>query len=738
MSLSRPATTDRLEEAPALSSHQKQTVQSLEAYRKRDDLTLIDGKTFLSTNPAGDITPPGAPDVGFFYRDTRFLSHLELHVNARHAIVLSSSTEKTFVSQIELTAARATLRESFDLPENTIHIRRQQLLGTEIFFDRFTFLNFNRTEVKLSVELWFDADFADVFEVRGIRRDKHGQFYRPLLEQDCIIFCYRGRDNLLRQTVIEMSPPPTHLSEKNGRWELDLAPSQHTQIEIAVHPVVGEQESRQRSAPQFSHWLSERRGRYEEWRGKVSHFSASQGAFDEVLNTAVSDFHALRITEGKQGVLAAGIPWFATLFGRDSLIGAYQALILDPQLAMDTLRVLARRQGTESNDWRDEEPGKILHELREGEMTLAGEVPFGPYYGSADATPLFLILLSETYNWTADGALVEELLPAAHRALDWIDRYGDIDSDGLVEYSRRSPKGLVNQSWKDSWDANMRPDGTLPPPPLAPIEVQGYVYDAKYRMSLLLRAFGDTTRADQLKREAAAMAKRIEAYWMADSQFYAIALDAAKKPVEIVSSNPGHLLFSRAVSKQRARAIVKRLMREDMFTGWGWRTLSDAEPTFNPLSYHRGSVWPHDNSLIAHGMVLNGFRSPALEIMTSLFEAALNFRNYRLPELFCGVRRGDQDEPVQYPVSCSPQAWASGSWFLMLCSVLGIRPSAPRKELNIVEPQLPHWLDHLRIRHLRIGNSRVDLDFTRRGERTFCNVEKIEGDKLLVNVAFKH
>src|SRR5215472_5237698 len=347
-----------------------------------------------------------------------------------------------------------------------------------------------------------------------------------------------------------MSPAPAHLGEKNGGWELDLAPSEHTQIEIAVHPALGEQESSARRAPEFSHWLSERRRRYEEWRSTVSYFSASHGAFEEVLNTAVSDFHALRIAEDKEGVLAAGIPWFATLFGRDSLIGAYQALILDPRLAMDTLRVLARRQGTEWNDWRDEEPGKILHEFREGEMTCAGEVPFGPYYGSADATPLFLILLSETYNWTADGGLVEELLPAAHRALDWIDRYGDLDHDGLVEYSRRSPWGLVKQSWNDSWDANMRPDGTVSSLPIAPIEVKCYVYDAKYRMSLLLRAFGDTKRADQLKREAAAMAKRIEAYWMADREFYAIALDAAKKPVEVVSSNPGHLLFSRAVPKQ--------------------------------------------------------------------------------------------------------------------------------------------------------------------------------------------
>ncbi len=733
-----PIAIHELEEIPPPRLAQQQLVPTLEGYHKRDDLTLIDGKTFLSTNIAGDIMPSGAADVGFFYQDTRFLSHLELRVNGRHAIVLSSSTENTFASQIELTAARATLRESFDLPQNTIHIRRQQLISSEVFFDRFTFLNFNREEVKLSIELWFDADFADVFEVRGIQRPEHGQFYRPMHRDKSIIFCYRGRDHVLRRTIIDLSPEPSRVEEKCGQWEISLAPSKQAQIELAVQPLVGEVAASRRSTTQLTHYRRERRERFSGWRNSVTHFSASHGAFDTVLNTAVSDFHALRITDGKHEVLAAGIPWFATLFGRDSILASYQALLLDPQLAIDTLRVLARYQGTEYNDWRDEEPGKIMHELRQGEMTCAGEVPFGPYFGSLDSTPLFLILLSETYNWTADQGLVRDLLSTAYRALDWMDHYGDLDGDGFLEYMRRSPKGLANQSWKDSWDANMRPDGSVPPAPIAPIEVQGYVYDAKYRMSLLLRSFGDTERADRLKREAAAMVKRLDAYWMPSNSYYAIALDREKKPVQIVSSNPGHLLFSRAVSRARARAIAKRLMQQDMFTGWGWRTLSNAEKTFNPLSYHRGSVWPHDNALIAHGMALNGFRPLALQVMTSLFEAALNFRDYRLPELFCGVQRREQDEPVQYPVSCSPQAWASGSWFLLLSSVLGLRPSAPRKELNIVDPQLPHWLDHLQIRRLRVGNSRVDLDFTRRHERTFCNVVRIEGEKLLVNVAFKN
>jgi glycogen debranching enzyme len=725
-----------LVEIPSPYVEPRVAFQALEP-RKVNNLTLIEGKTFLSTTVAGDIAPAGAPDVGFFHDDTRFLSYLELKVGGHRAVVLSSSTENTFVSQIELTTGNITLRDSFDLPENTIHIRREQLLGSDTFFDRFTFENFNLGPVQLSIELSFAADFVDVFQVRGCPRSTHGQFYRPVLEGDRLSFYYRGLDGILRHTQIAMRPAPARLDEGAARWDLELPPLKQFQMEVTVIPFV---EGRQPTHPNcdFGANLRRRRENYAEWQSVSTIFSSSHGVFDAALRTAIGDFHALQIPDGNCCTIGAGIPWFATIFGRDSIIASYQALALNPQLATDTLRVLARYQGTEYNDWRDEEPGKILHELRTGEMTRSGEMPFGPYYGSVDSTPLFLILLSETYNWTADDGLMRELLPAAYRALDWIDRYGDLDGDGFVEFLRRSPKGLVNQGWKDSWDANMRPDGTVARPPLALVEVQGYVYEAKYRMASLLRAFGDTARAERLRREASEMGKRLEqAFWMPAAGYYAMALDEKKRSLEVISSNAGHLLFTRILTRERARAVAGRLMHEDMFTGWGWRTLSSAERVFNPLSYHRGSVWPHDNSLIAHGMALNEFRRPVLRLMTALFQAALNFRDYRLPELFCGVQRRENDEPVHYPVSCSPQAWASGALLLILSSVLGLRPSAQRKELHIVNPELPDWLDHLHIRNLRVGKSRVGLDFSRRRDRTFCNVVDIHGDKLLVNVAFK-
>lgn len=705
--------------------------------RKVNNLTLIDGKTFLSTTVSGDITPPGAPDVGFFHDDTRFLSKLELKVGGERTVVLSSSEEKTFASKIELTTGSLAQINSFDLPENTVHIRRQQLLASDLLYDSITFANFNQLDAELLVEIAFEADFVDVFQVRGCARQKSGQYYRPVARGDSLVFFYRGLDDVTRETVIRFQTRPDEIENNVAKWKLRIPASGFVELLNTVGCRVADMTPRA-TAKNVVQGFRERREAFHEWERESTTFKSSNDIFDEALRTCIADFHALQIPNGDQHIVAAGIPWFATMFGRDSLIAAYQSLLLNPRLAGETLRVLARYQGKQFNDWQDEEPGKIPHEYRTGEMTRAGEMPFGPYYGSIDSTPLFLILLSETFNWTGDEKLVQDLLPAAYAALDWIQNYGDLDGDGFIEYKRRSPKGLTNQGWKDSWDANMHRDGSVANPPIALVEVQGYCYEAQYRMAQLLRTFGNAERADKLRKSSAELAKKIEkSFWLPGENFYAMGLDSQKRPLEVVSSNAGHLLFTRAISRDRARNVVQRFMRDDMQSGWGWRTLAASERVFNPLSYHRGSVWPHDNSLIAHGMALYGFRNEVKEIFTSLYQAALNFRDYRLPELFCGVQRNENDEPVHYPVSCSPQAWASGAFFLLLTSVLGIRPSASRKELNIVNPLLPDWLEFLQIRNLRIGNSRVSLDFSRRGERSFCNVVDVSGEKLLINVAFK-
>ena len=487
---------DELVEIPSPYAEPRIAFQNIEP-RKVNNLTLIDGKTFLSTTVAGDISPAGAPDVGFFHDDTRFLSHMELRVGGHRTVVLSSSTEKTFANQVELTTSNITLRDSFDLPENTIHLRREQLLANDQFYDRLTFENFNLVPVSLAVEIHYAADFVDVFQVRGTARAKHGQHYRPIASRDGLAFVYRGLDNIFRQTSIAFSPPPSRMDDCIAYWDVELPPLRQLKIEIAVTPRVQNEQTRAGSAGQDPN-LRLRREALQLWESQSTVFGSSNDAFEVAMRTATGDFHALQIPDGDEHVIAAGIPWFATLFGRDSIIAAYQSLSLNPQLAADTLRVLARYQGKEVNDWRDEQPGKILHEYRTGEMTRDGEMPFGPYYGSIDATALFLILLSETWNWTADEDLVTELLPHAYRALEWIASYGDLDGDGLVEYQRRSPRGLANQGWKDSWDANMHRDGTIAKSPVALVEVLGFVYDAKYRMASLLRSFGDTVYADRL------------------------------------------------------------------------------------------------------------------------------------------------------------------------------------------------------------------------------------------------
>ena len=704
--------------------------------RKVNNLTLIDGKTFLATSVAGDITPAGAPDVGFFHRDTRFLSAMELRIDGHRSVVLSASTEKTFAAQIELTTGNITLRDSFDLPENTLHIRREQLLHEGVLYDRIAFENFNLKAVEFTVEMEFDADFVDVFQVRGVARSQHGQYYRPVADADSLCFSYLGLDNVLRRTMVKMEPAPDSIDGRVAHWSMRLESLKRYTLETRVWANVDD--DAEPFVHGFQQGLRARRQAFAWWESESTHFKSSNDVFDTALRTCTGDFHALRIPSGNEHIIAAGIPWFATIFGRDSIIAAYQTLSLNPALAKDTLRVLARFQGTKMDDWHDEEPGKIVHEFREGEMTLCGEMPFGPYYGSVDSTPLFLVLLSETFNWTADEELVKEMLPHVYRALEWMEKYGDLDGDGFLEYKRRSAKGLVNEGWKDSWDANMHRDGSIAEAPIALAEVQGYKYDAMFRTASLLRRFGDAETADRLRREATELAKKFDkAFWLPEEDFYAMALDKDKKPLQVIASNAGHLLWSRIVPRDRARAVAERMMKDDLFSGWGIRTLANSERIFNPLSYHRGSVWPHDNSLAAHGMALNDMRSQAAQVLTTLFNAALSFRDYRLPELFCGVQRGENDAPVHYPVSCSPQAWASGALFLLLVSVLGIRPSAPRKELNIINPELPEWLEFLEIRNLRVGRSRVALDFTRRGERTFCNVVHVEGDRLLVNVSFR-
>lgn len=727
---------------------------------KRTHLTLIDGRTFLASTVAGDIVPPGAPDIGFFSYDTRFLSQLELKVEKQKMVLLSSSTERTYASRIEMTMKTASEESSLDIPADTIHVRREQVLAENTLFDSLYFENFTEREETLKLEITLDADFMDIFQVRGMIRGTCGQYYQPIAERDGIIFVYDGRDGVRRTTTVRFAPAPDTIAHRTAKWQLRLLPFNRVEVLLRTCPWTSEKPSDElpasatskpgkqarkngsdasRHTPLEHHThanlLQHRREAFSRWQKESTSLRSSNQVFDRLLMNCIGDIHALRIPVGHEHIIAAGIPWFDTIFGRDSLIAAHQTLMLNPSLAVDTLRVLARYQGTKVDDLRDEAPGKIMHEHRSGEMSRDKEVPFGHYYGSVDSTPLFLNLFTSALEWLEDDKLYKDLLPAAQAALDWIDGYGDLDGDGLTEFERRSPSGLRNQGWKDSGDANAFADGALAEPPIALIEVQGYVYAAKTGMAGLFDRHGDKEQAQRLRKEAEELRERIDrAFWMPEHNYYAMALDRDKRQLQVVSSNPGHLLFTGAISRKREENVAQACLREGLNSGWGIRTLSQKERTFNPMSYHRGSVWPHDNSIIVHGMARCGFKKRAAQICSDLYDAALNFRDYRLPELFCGIQRKPYGVPVEYPVSCSPQAWASGSMLLMLTALLGLRPLACAGELQIVNPVLPPFLDWLHLRNLRIGNSRVGLEFSRHEGRTFCNVVDVQGDPLRVAI----
>jgi len=511
---------------------------------------------------------------------------------------------------------------------------------------------------------------------------------------------------------------------------MHLGPYQTKLIGSSIDPII---EGGRASSVDFDHAVHELRRSYEEWERESTQVVTDNELFNELLNRSLRDLRALYTHTDDGAVLAAGIPWYVTVFGRDALIASHQLLMVNTRPARDALELLAAKQGTVVDDWRDEEPGKILHEIRQGELARAGIIPHTPYYGSVDSTPWFLILYAQHFRWTGDLAFAEKLLPAAEAAIEWIDRYGDLDGDGFVEYAARSSRGMRNQGWKDSHDSVVHADGRLAEPPIALAEVQAYVYLAKERMADIYRALGRPEDARRLEDGAAELKRRFnEAFWMEDEKFFAEALDGDKRQVRSITSNPGHALYCGIVDDDKAQALAKRLLSPDMFSGWGIRTMSKAAAAYNPMSYHNGSVWPHDNALIAAGLKRYKFARSTNRVATALFDAAVQADYLRLPELFCGFTRRTPNRPVSYPIACSPQAWAAGSPYLMLQAMLGISARAHQNLLTVNLPHLPTWLNTVEVRNLAIGESRISLVFRREGEITSFSLLSREGDVRVV------
>jgi glycogen debranching enzyme len=593
---------------------------------------------------------------------------------------------------------------------------------------RLRFRGFGRDPLSLSVEVAFAADFADMFDVRAAGPGRERPAVSGAVENGGLRFDYDGTDGERRSTAIALEPQPEEIhgfaAQFTARWPMELQPGSAHDVHIVVAPA-----AEAGPVPDFDEVREGVRESHREWVGACTALHTDNEEFERLVAASMRDLRVLLTPiEGADGVSgqisAAGIPWFVAPFGRDSLITAYESLPIQPDLARSTLLLLAALQATDDDPWRDAEPGKILHEMRFGELAAAGLVPHTPYYGAIDSTPLFVILAAAYNRWTNDQETLVALLPAIDSALEWIDRHGDADGDGFVEYERRSPGGLVHQGWKDSEDAIVDADGRLAEGPIALCEVQAYVYMAKLRAAEIYDGLGDPARGRSLRADAAALRDAFhDAFWNPDEGTFALALDGRKRQVASVTSNAGHCLFSGIVSERRAAAVVERLMADDMFTGWGIRTLAGGNPSFNPMSYHCGSVWPHDNAIIAAGFKRYGYAAEAQRVASALFDVARGAVDHRLPELYCGFPRRSS-APVEYAVACTPQAWAAASPFLLLQAMLGISADAPNGTLTVHEPLLPDWLGEVEVRNLRVGDSRIGLHFRAdRGATAFSLLE---------------
>jgi glycogen debranching enzyme len=673
--------------------------------------------SFLVLDSHGDIgASVGGPD-GLFHFDTRYLSRFELLINDVPPLLLGSTlSDDNCALRVDLTNPDFHHGESIALSKNLLHIARTLFISRDTFHQRLTVHNYGAESVQLLLSLAFVSDFADLFEVRGVVRPQRGLSCVERNEAR-VTLTYAGMDQLTRRTHIAFDPAPITLTKTRASYRLDLSPHSVTSIHTTVACDSFSEEHTFLRAMRRAHLQRKQLMRTE------TEVHTSNHSFNEMLRRATADL-AMLLTETPQGYYPyAGIPWFSTTFGRDGLIVALQCLWLDRRIPIAVLRRLAATQAGAFDAASDAAPGKILHEMRAGEMANLKEVPFGRYYGSVDSTPLFVLLAGQYVQATGDVAALHELWPAMEGALGWIDGPGDPDQDGLVEYHRQTDRGLINQGWKDSHDSVSHSDGQLAKGPIAIAEVQGYVYAAKRLAAWCAEALKLSERAQQLGREADALAERFEElFWCEDLGTYALALDGDKAPCRVRSSNAGQVLFSGIARPERARRVAAALMQPDSFSGWGVRTLSAAECRYNPMSYHNGSVWPHDNSLIALGLARYRAKGEVTRIFRALFDAASYLDLQRLPELFCGFPRLAGRGPTSYPVACAPQAWSAGSFFALLQASLGIVQDPWKREVRFVKPTLPKFLDEVTLKGLRVGEGAVDVLIRRHGERTALEV----------------
>jgi glycogen debranching enzyme len=689
----------------------------------RDALVIREHASFLLTDPTGNVPAGNAQGLGVYHADTRHLSAYELKLNGGRPVILLSTAELGYAMEQVMT--NPTIDQGGDriAGRGTIELRRLRVIS-DIVEETLRITNFNSFPVTLNVMYEFGADFADIFDVRGYDRERSGEHRKPVVGERSIRYSYAGIDGRERTTSLEFDRRPDFIDESTVLFKMTLPRRQSLSLRLEIG-IDGHAPKRRATASRRDTIGED----YRRWMESCTAVATDNQFYNRVIDRSLRDVRMLwSETEDGQPYPAAGTPWFDALFGRDSCIMSMQMLAYRPELARSALRLLAKWQGTASDPHRDEEPGKILHELRFDELSQSGELPYTPYYGSIDSTPLFLMLAAEYFAWTNDVRLIRSLLPAIRSAIDWLERYGDALGDGYLSYEKRSAKGLVNQGWKDSWDAVVHADGVLALPPIALAEAQGYAYAARTRLAPALERAGEPGLAERLRRDARKLYRKFnEDFWDAELGFYAMALDGERRRAAVISTNPAHCMWTGLIDPQRAAAVCDRLAAPDAFSGWGLRTISDQHPRYNPLGYHLGTVWPHDNSIATMGMKMYGYEERVNELASALFDAAASFPYFRLPEVFGGEARTAYGPPVPYPVACCPQSWAAGAFPLITQAMLGLKAEAPEGRLRIVNPRLPYWLNRVYVRGLRVGNGNVSLLYRRDGSETRVEVQDATG-----------
>lgn len=689
-------------------------VAATSALAQEQPQVLKNDHTFAMFDRFGDAQVLGPGKEGLYHNDTRYLSHQEFLIDGVRPLHLGSSVEEAN-SLLAIDMMNPDLPgdgERPPLPKGELHLFRAKLLWRGACHEHVRVSHHGSEPAQVRLEFTFEADFVDLFEVRGMQRERRGELLAPQVTGDSVVLSYRGLDDRVRRTCIRFTPAPSMLDARRATFDVELAPGAEHHLYCTITCECEGQASR----PQLSYSaaLRENAAARQEWFEGHCQLHTSNPLVNLWLRRSVADLAMLTTHLPTGAYPFAGVPWYSTTFGRDGIITALESLWADTSMARGVLGFLAETQASEVDPQNDAEPGKILHEARHSEMALTREIPFGRYYGSVDATPLFVVLAAAYWRRTGDTEFVRRLWPNIVRALEWIDRYGDTDGDGFVEYARRSKEGLVQQGWKDSHDSVFHADGQLAQAPIALCEVQGYVYEAKLGAAELARELGDLQLAERLGREAGQLRERFHAaFWCEEIASYAIALDGEKRQCKVGSSNAGHTLWSGIAAADHAQRIIDGLMAPHFFSGWGIRTIPAGAPRYNPMSYHNGSIWPHDNALIAAGMARYGRTENAMQLLASTFDASLHFDAHRLPELFCGFPRRAGAGPTLYPVACAPQAWAAAAVFGMLQACLGLEVVGEAPQIVLRAPRLPQFIDWIRITRLGAPGPSVDVLLTR-------------------------